>query len=288
MVEVKASTMLMMMLYVYGMFFMAGDIMTTLCTMCGLCQKDCSLQANAISINKTGVHIELSLCNHCGHCVSICPNDAMIHPLVSAKDIISKCFTPEEALCFLRTPRSIRQYLPTQVGNDTIEKLLNAGRYPQTPKNTQGIEYIVVTGKNKIKQIHDLYSKLVSSLDKNDQLYPLLTRPLLKENKNGEDYLFYNCPHLILAISDKYSLTAMRNAQFSLTFISLMAPSLGLGTCWCGQLEHLVHHANFMEDFIKILKIPKNKAIFGCMMFGYPSIRFRKLVERDKLRIYWR
>ena len=79
-----------------------------------------------------------------------------------------------------------------------------------------------------------------------------------------------------------------RNAQFSLTFLSLMAPSLGLGTCWSGQLEKLACTREYMPDFARLIDLPDGMRICGCLMAGYPAVRFRRLVPRDPLEVFWR
>lgn len=258
------------------------------CVQCRLCYEECRLQANAIRCVDGGVRIDLEHCNRCGHCAAVCPTGAMNHPLSPLEAEIGAYVSPEQALHFLRSPRTVRRYKEELVPKKLLIQLLNAGRYPQTAKNSQGIRYFVVRGRQKIDQIHQLYTEIVSSLPETFPGYNILLHPLQAEAKRGGDALFYDCPQLIFAVSDKKNEAASRNAQFSLTFIALMAPSLGLGTCWSGQLERLACQDQFLPKFAELIDLPQGDRISGCMMVGYPAVPFRRLVARNSLQVTWR
>lgn len=258
------------------------------CPQCGLCIKECILQNDAIKATSTGVEIDLSLCISCGHCTAVCPTDCMDNPLAPREDLIESILSPEAAERFLRTPRSVRYYEDRPVDKATLLQLLNIGRYPQTGENSQGIGYIVVSGRDKLKKINDLYCEIFRELPKDDPAYPYVEHTVWLQEHYGHDALFYNAQHLILAISDKEFSRGSKNAQFSLTFISLLAPSLGLGTCWIGLLEFLICHEAYRDRFASLIDIPADKKICGCMITGYPAVHFRRLVERAPLQVEWR
>lgn len=257
------------------------------CTGCRLCYRECRVQADAIWFDQGTVRVDTERCNRCGHCVAVCPTGAMAHPLVAPQEQIGPLPSPEQALHFLRTPRSVRFYRQELVPKETLCRLLEAGRYPQTVKNTQGIHYRVVRGREKVEAIHHLYREIVQALPSSFPHYDILIRPVIAEDEKGFDALFYQCPQLIFATCQKGSPTGPRNAQFSLTFLSLMAPSLGLGTCWSGQLERLACQKEFMPRFAALIGLPDEEDICGCMMVGYPAVQFRRLVERDPLQVSW-
>lgn len=261
---------------------------TVQCPSCGLCYQECRLQADAIRQTSTGVTIDLDACNRCGHCAAVCPTGNMDHPYSPLQEAIPPLPTPEQALMFLRTPRSVRRYKPDLVPKEVLEQLLNAGRFPQTAKNTQGIHYLVVQGREKVQQVHDLYFQIAKDLPEDFPLRQRIQRPVLVQEEKQFDALFYECPQLIFAISDENHERWRDNMQFSFTFLSLMAPSLGLGTCWCGQVGLLTSHTPFMRQFAQLLDLPTGQRICGCMMVGYPKVKYQRVVERDPLEIYWR
>ena len=175
--------------------------------------------------------------------------------------------------------RHVQYYEDRPVDKATLLQLLNIGRYPQTGENSQGIGYIVVSGRDKLKKINDLYCEIFRELPKDDPAYPYVEHTVWLQEHYGHDALFYNAQHLILAVSDKDFSRGSKNAQFSLTFISLLAPSLGLGTCWIGLLEFLICHEAYRDRFASLIDIPTDKN---------PAVHFRRLVERAPLQVEWR
>lgn len=258
------------------------------CISCGMCVRECALQMSAISKTGEGVMIDLDRCNRCGHCAAICPTGSMNHPDFPPQEETGTPPSPEDALRFLRTPRSVRQYKPEPVPKEVLLKLVDAGRYPQTSKNSQGIGYVLVCGQEKVQEIGRLYEEIARELPRDFPQYDKIMRPVLRREEEHFDALFYGCPQLIFAVADETLERWKENAQFSFTFISLMAPSLGLGTCWCGQMALLTSHESFMRRFAALLELPEGLRICGCMMAGYPAVSFRRLVARDPLKVLWR
>lgn len=243
---------------------------------------------DAISYSADGLLvIDLERCNRCGHCAAVCPTGEMDHPLSRLQEELRPLPAPEEALRFLRAPRSVRRFEQRLVPRELLTSLLDAGRYPQTAKNSQGVHYHVVRGRERVAQIHDLYFEIVSTLSKDDPDYDILIRPVNVQRTKGFDALLYNCPQLIFAVCNEKSTFDPRNAQFSLTFISLMAPSLGLGTCWGGQIQRLAGRKEYMSRFSALIGLKEDQRICGCMMVGYPAVAFRRYVERDPLQVSW-
>ncbi|MCD8077345.1 MAG: nitroreductase family protein, partial [Lachnospiraceae bacterium] len=241
-----------------------------------------------IQLTDHGVAIDLSKCVRCGHCVSVCPGGHMENPLSPRQEPVGTPLPPAQAVQFLRTPRSVRYYREELVPREKLAELLDIGRYPQTGENSQGIRYLVVSGREKLDELNHLYCRLAREIPEDFPGYYKIQHTVHLQETYGHDALFYNSQHLILAISDESLETWRQNAQFSLTFISLLAPSLGLGTCWVGLLEFLACFHPYMEEFAEAVHLPTGTRICGCMLVGYPDVQFRRLVERDPLQIEWR
>ena len=258
------------------------------CPGCGLCVQECILQPDAISKTDDGVEIDLDKCIKCGHCVAVCPHDCMDNPLSPAQELVGQPLPAQQAVHFLRTARSVRYYKQELVPRETLTQLLNIGRYPQTGENTQGISYLVVSGREKLSKLNELYCEIAQSIPGDFPGYAEVKHTIWLQEHYGHDALFYNCSQLILAVSGRELRSWQKNAYFSLTFIALLAPSMGLGTCWVGLLEFLACHPDYMDWFARLLELPEDKRICGCMLVGYPAVHFRRLVERNPLEVEWR
>jgi formate hydrogenlyase subunit 6/NADH:ubiquinone oxidoreductase subunit I len=93
-------------------------------------------------------------CIKCGHCVAICPVDAINHDKINFED--GKLINDnmhieyEHLLDFVRKRRSIRQYLDKPIEKEKLKKLLDIARYSPSAKNSQDFEFVVIQDKEKI------------------------------------------------------------------------------------------------------------------------------------------
>ena len=251
------------------------------CIRCGLCVKVCR---KAISLTDDGVMIDLNKCNACGHCVAVCPTDAIENPKSPRCEEI-KAISYEDACNFLRSSRSVRFYKDETVPREKMMKLLDIGRYPQTGSNSQGISYIVIEGKEKIREIVEVFCKAADEFCPKNPDLGWIASCVSQYRKTGEDGILRGCTELIFALSEKYDHRGRENAQFSLTFMALAAPTLGIGTCWAGIFERLACHDEYTAPIAKAIGLPEGKKIQGVLMAGLPDIKFNRIVERNPLDV---
>ncbi|MDR3088946.1 MAG: nitroreductase family protein [Desulfobulbaceae bacterium] len=258
------------------------------CSQCGACVRECGPLREAISLTDNGVRIDLELCMACGHCVAVCPNDEMEHPLSPRQPLMDKLPTPEAAAMFLRSPRSVRFYKQEGASREQLMRLLDMGRYAQTGVNSQGISYLALDGRDKLEALNALFCETALNLMPEHPEIARLAEVIELQKERKEERIFRGAPQLIIALADKDHPRPRENAQFSLTFIALFAPTLGLGTCWAGYFEALAIHDRFAAPFWKFLDLADNMRIRGALMVGIPDVEFRRLVAREPLRVDWR
>ena len=113
------------------------------CVGCGLCAADC------ITVNLQLVNGKAEVkggCLECGHCVAICPQNAVSIPEFDMADV-SACRMELDAdvlLQAIKGRRSIRNYQAKKVEKEKLHLLAEAGRYTATAKNTQGCRFVLV------------------------------------------------------------------------------------------------------------------------------------------------
>ena len=88
----------------------------------------------------------------CGHCVAICPKEAITMtgfdelPIeLTNKPILD----PDELLMAIRSRRSIRKFKDKEVSSEIVKQIIEAGRYTPSAKNSQDISYIVLDNKKE-------------------------------------------------------------------------------------------------------------------------------------------
>ena len=116
------------------------------CIGCGRCVDDCvgaNLEVEGVTARVKG------LCILCGHCVAVCPTGAVSIPSYDMADVetcvpAGAAVDPRTMLRVVKSRRSVRDYLPNTIEQDTLRLVLEAGRYTATAKNAQGCRFIVV------------------------------------------------------------------------------------------------------------------------------------------------
>ena len=125
------------------------------CTKCGACAAVCP--GSLIVMGEKGPEERgMRACLACGHCVAACPVAALDNvraPLagqVPLKGYVPPA--PEATARFLRSRRSIRQYREEQVPREKLLQVLDAARFASTGGNSQGLSYLVMSDKGKLRE----------------------------------------------------------------------------------------------------------------------------------------
>ena len=160
------------------------EVNKDLCIGCELCKNDCPVN-NIIIENKKSV-IKNQDCLMCGHCVAICPKEAITltgfdePPIeLTNKPILDQ----DELLMAIKSRRSIRKFKDKEVSSEIVNQIIEAGRYTPSAKNSQDVSYIVLDNKKgmyeevavkffrKIKPIANIAVKHSKELSIDDNFY---------------------------------------------------------------------------------------------------------------------
>ncbi|MHA1304269.1 MAG: nitroreductase family protein, partial [Candidatus Heimdallarchaeaceae archaeon] len=225
------------------------------CIACEKCVDICPRSIFEINKNKAVTNSNIILCHDCGHCVAICPKDAIINyrmgkSLEEDFPMISDTVSHEQALLLLRQRRSIRQFKETPLNEEQIIKLIELGKYAPTGHNTRSVAYTVVLGREKIetileeiicffrdtvKKLHNplwiflayLFGKKNSVKKAKKNEYRLISH--ITNYEQGTDKIFHNAPALLLIHVDEHSATPVEDCAIAAQNIMLGAPTLNLG-----------------------------------------------------------
>ena len=194
------------------------------CIGCKLCIDDCPQQNIYLKNNKAKIISDN--CIKCGHCSAICPNESVV---ISGYDESPKYLDQlrkiksDELLDSLMSRRSIRQFKDKTIKKEDVEKIIEAGRWTPTAKNSQDVSYIIIDkDKRKIEDIAvNIFKRLIKIL-----------RIFKKSYKNFEiddNFFFKKAPIVICVVSNNKVDGALAASN-----MALMAESLGLGVLYSG------------------------------------------------------
>jgi len=253
------------------------------CTKCGICIKECPRLV--LSMGKNGPETVAPLaCSACGHCVAICPTAAIDNsktPLAHQLDSTGfPKLTAKEAEHFLRSRRSIRCYKKHSVPREDLLKLVDLARLAPTGSNMQGVSYVIVDDEKTLEEATEI---VITWLENDALLCERFGYYIKAYRQDGTDTILRGAPNLILATAATDFSRGRENSIFSLAYLELYAPSLGLGSCWAGIFEACALSAD--SPMLKLFNIPEGKKITGAVMVGYPQYSFKRLVDRDPLDV---
>jgi nitroreductase/NAD-dependent dihydropyrimidine dehydrogenase PreA subunit len=286
---------------------------STRCKGDGLCSSVCTLGVFRQIKSGEVPEVDEELRNHCfscGQCVTICPHGAISHEEYPEgmtnpvrKDLIPSY---EQVLELVRTRRSKRHFKDTPVGQDLIERILDAARFAPSGHNEQGTEFVVVQGKDNVSHIAELAvdsMRSMASLFKSPvgrmimrmimgrrgaayvgKLAPELDH-VAEAFENGQDGILHQAPLLILFCADRVGdFMAAINANLALHNATLAAESLGLGCFYTGFIVMATRRSEAIAEYVGL---PETHTIYGGLALGHSRLNFSQWPERKPAQATW-
>ncbi|MHA1914678.1 MAG: nitroreductase family protein [Promethearchaeota archaeon] len=250
----------------------------TKCSKCLLCVKDCPTGNFSVNSDKQELIFNDSNCILCGHCIAVCPEDAILDENMMG-EALEFGVTPDPNTLInyrgihrlLRGIRSIRQYQPTSVPKELIHNLIDTMRYAPAGANMRNLKCLVVSGK---QQRAELTEAIINALEVQE------TRDLFRTKfKQGQDPIFYHAPHIFILYSKNPWDT--RNVTIAMTYGMITAKVLGLGSCWIGYAHGiLADNPGICRRLTGI-----QTYVLGVMTIGYPSVTYYRAPPRPPIDI---
>ncbi len=278
-------------------FSKKGEIMTdnlnfivdkSKCINCGKCINDCSCKVLEFDINRNPKVVQdgEAKCIKCQHCLAVCPTGAISifgkNPEDSVK--IIENHNPENIINLIQTRRSIRQFKSENIDKKTLKNLREMLSWVPTGCNDHRLLFTFIDDRDAMNRYKKIaYTKLREMLSKNPVPKEAVKLLRVKNAINsGEDPIFRNAPHMIAVSSPKDAPCANIDPIIALSYFDLYAQSMGIGTLWCGLAYNCL---NVSEDLTKELKIPNDYKLQYCMLFGYPSVKYKRGTQPDAYKI---
>ncbi|MDE7149939.1 MAG: nitroreductase family protein [Bacteroidales bacterium] len=242
---------------------------------------------------------EPELCIRCGHCVAVCPANAITHGDFPAETIhtFNPALrpSPEQMLELIRTRRSNRAFSGAEVPEAALARIIEAAHRAPTASNAQQVAIVQVHDPAVIRDLSRLTvetflnvaRKLESPLVKPFvkpfmpgvyRLFPKM-RMLAAEMENGKDFVLRNAKEVLFFYTPGSNRFGCQDANLAYQNASLMAESLDVAHFYTGFVC-----AAFKQNpkpFLKCLGIEGR--IQAGMALGMPAFRFERYIDRRPL-----
>lgn len=255
------------------------------CTNCGLCVKECGIKIKRDKEkNRFYVPNPTMPCFSCGHCIAICPKDAIIYENFGDEPYTFDGIENLEQLVpfrtiynFFRANRSIRQYKKKKVPNNVLRKVFDAMQCAPTGGNLRAEKYVVLSDDEKINKLSDAVMEELQTNPSWKSVYSGVFE-LLKRAYNCP--IYFDAPHVIFVYGLSDNMLDYIHIGIKVTYGRIIAQALGLGTCWNGWT---------MGAFSTNRKLLKLAGVhgksWGVFTIGYPNAFFLRCPPRSKKRV---
>jgi len=267
------------------------------CTQCGACADVC-YGGDVFAMTPAGAVVaHPDHCRLCGHCVAVCPVDAIeINeipveecPLIEREHLSAI----EPLITTLRSRRSHRRFHDRPVSRDVIHELISAARWIPTGYNRQYVDWIALDDKARIaalvrEPLVALRRAMNEGRDRSrflGSLSPDQIDGLIAQTAEKRKPFLFDAPVVLGAICDAETVCAREEATYATYNIMLAAERLGLGTCHIGSIHLLLEE--FPDLQRQLLGVPDDKRLEALLVVGYPARTFRRTVPRRMPEIAW-
>ena len=288
------------------------EINTAVCNGCGMCAEVCPDYVLHKNNQTKMIDIRYPLqCCECGHCMAICPLDAITglpRPETVPDKQPPEAVTPGMVEHLLLSRRSTRQYKAKEFPEAVLASLMTVAANAGTGGNTQTTGFMVIRDADLIKQLEQQVIRSVwrsgLMLVKPDGWVERILRKKLGtviarqfagyhdivKHRRGDNRLtgmiFRNAPVIIVAHDIRGNPMGHANCALAIRNMEMMALAHGLGTCWCGWLMSAAMKQP--KKIHRLLRLPLQREIGGAIMAGYPRYVFARIPRRKERAVVYR
>jgi nitroreductase/NAD-dependent dihydropyrimidine dehydrogenase PreA subunit len=231
------------------------------------------------------------LCINCGHCFASCPHESIRLSSMSVEQAppLDHAALPksEQVELLLKGRRSIRLYKDKPVSKESVEKLLDIARYAPSGINRQPVNWLVIMGKDKVRELSGSVIKWMEELlkSKSSMAQSLRFDRLVEGWNKGQDMICRGAPCVIIAYGLKDDPIAAQSCVISGEYLEIAAFGLGFGACWDGYVSMAI---NMSEEVRKFIGISSRAQAGAAMMIGYAKYSYPRIPSRNPTQIKWK
>ena len=244
------------------------------CVGCGLCVYDCP--NGCLHLVGGKACFDKPACIECGHCYAICPQGAIRMPGYPCADepvVPMTALDSDTLLSALRSRRTIRHFTQQPVEAEKLQKILEAGRYSPTGGNFQNVSFTILGSRQSEAEA------ICVNLFRDGQQLDAGPAAFLKQIDVPvtDDFFFKGAP-LVIVVSGGDDV----NPALASSYMEIMAESMGLGVLYSGFFRAC---ADISGELQALLNLPEGHKVVTCMVIGYPSVKYRRIVPRKELKV---
>lgn len=167
-----------------------------------------------------------------------------------------------ETLKTILNRRSIRKFQETQIEEEKLSAILEAGKFAPCGLNQQSTFFTVVQNKELLDRINDVSRRV----------YLNSGIPTFVERAKAENFcVYYGAPTFVFVCGEKDAAAYVNNGSVALENMLIAAESLGLGASWVHAFT-IVFPTAEGQALKAALGIPDHHEFVGAAALGYKDM----------------
>lgn len=183
----------------------------------------------------------------------------------------------------IKKRRSIRKYKLSQIMDNELALIIEAGRFAPSGGNNQTTHFIVIQNEEILQELKRLVVEEFAKMEVTENTYKSLKSSILQSKAGNYDFT-YHAPTLIVVANAQGYGNAMADCAVALENMMLAAESLNIGSCWVNQLKWLSDNDR-IKQYMGKLGLAAGEVICGGLVLGYSDQPEAAPLERKGNRV---
>ncbi|MBI9067499.1 MAG: nitroreductase family protein [Salinivirgaceae bacterium] len=213
----------------------------------------------------------------------------------------------DDFFSLLEHRRSVRRFKPKALAKDEIDKILHGLSHAPHGDSHHHVELTVINSREKImealplmsqfydklaKWLHNPFMRTMIKLKKGkdtintlqNHLLPRIEKGIYKEFTYEYDGITRGAHSLIIFHAHKNSEEHKEDSYILVTYATLAAQALGLGSTIIGLVPAALNKSNELKS---MFNIPLDHDVVVSLILGYPKYKYHRGIKRKLKNIHW-
>jgi len=165
--------------------------------------------------------------------------------------------------------RSVRNFRQDPVEQETLEKIIAAGRMAASGGNNHTTHLLVIQNHAFLRTLRELVEQAFADMEITEDMYRSMQNSVRLSKQGGYEF-YYQAPMLIVTANRRGYTNALVDSACVLENMMLAATALGVGSCWINQL-HWLDDDPAIRGALEAVGLRADETITGGVALGYPA-----------------
>ena len=189
----------------------------------------------------------------------------------------------ENMLEFIKSRRTIRKYLPEQIKDEELNAIVEAGLYAPSAGGRQNPKFLIIQNEDILQKLGIINRNAYGKATSDNIRYVSKNQPSIADT-NDIKTGFYNAPTVIAIFAPKSWCYAVHDCTMAAESMTLMAWSLGIGSCYVSRSEE-TFYTDYGREIMKHAGIEEDYEAKVFLTLGYPDGEIGNAKPRKENRV---